>query len=120
MHKVLELSFQLSLFFDFLLPTCSNVSENDFVTGVRGGSMGMPGDKNLPGSHCEDRDTFLDVMPLARKLIWDAFRSFKTQAGRDFIILHNCSFDCYLVCVKFSILKCIFLSLFNERCARFR
>uniref|UniRef100_A0A914XFS8 L-fucokinase domain-containing protein n=1 Tax=Plectus sambesii TaxID=2011161 RepID=A0A914XFS8_9BILA len=65
---------KLSLFFDFLLPTCSNISETDFCSGMRAGS------RETTLCKCETREDRMADLSKARKLLWNCFSKLQSKA----------------------------------------
>lgn len=70
--KFSYLLIQLSLYFDFLLPCCANVSETEFIS--RSCFTSATG-------KIDDRSEFDELTKSARHSIWAAMKMFSLKAG---------------------------------------
>lgn len=77
--------FQLSVFFDVLLPMTTAVSEMDFIRGDRSGTYGKQGD--------ERGASFCASMSSARRLLWKELHGYRLKACKIiyFIISKSCN-----------------------------
>jgi len=84
--------FQLSLFFDFLLATCSALTEETFVSGTYGPSCsaeGPPRQGTGDGAVGVDEERRFGRLRSARAILWKHLRPFQAKAcGFYFILLY--------------------------------
>lgn len=89
-----NLSFKMSIYFDFLLATCQKITEEEFVEGLKTSpeKLGMPGCPSKSGDHCESRENFKKFLKLAHRHIWQTFNKFHTK-----IVMIDCKFYHYFL-----------------------